>query len=102
MPQDSIALGQNSPVQFNDGDIGGGVHLRNASLFIVRVFFKRVPSVIVGYAGLFPQEANNLAAASRLKVEIMDIWDASDGFVASGLGAAALGSRHPECVKVGV
>ena len=100
MPQDSIALGQDSPIQFNDGDIGGGVHLHNASLFIVGVFFKRVPGVIVGYVGIFPQEANDLAAASGLKVEIMDIWDAPNGFVASGLGAAALGSRHPECVKV--
>ena len=100
MPQDSIALGQDSPIQLNNGNVGGGVHLRNASTLVVRVFFERIPRVIIGYACVFPQEADNLAAASGLKVEIMDIWDASDGFVAGGFGAATLGSRHPECVRI--
>lgn len=100
MPEDGIALRQDSPIQLNDGDFGRRVHLHNASLLVIRVFFKAVARVIVGDAGIFPHEANNLAPASGLKIEVMDSWDAADGFVTGGFGAAALGGRHFERVEM--
>lgn len=94
MPQDGIALRQNSPIQLNDGDVGCRVHLRDASLFVVRVFFKGVARVIIGDAGIFPHETNDLAPASGLKIEVVDSWDAPNSSVADAFGAAALGVRH--------
>ena len=99
MPQDGIALCQNSPIQLNDGDVGRRVHLHDASLLVVRVFFKAVARVIVGDAGIFPHETNNLPATSGVEVEVVDGRDAADGFVADAFGAATLGARHFECVE---
>lgn len=99
MPQNRIALRQDSPIQLNDGDICRRVQLRDASLFVVRVFFKAVARVIIRDAGIFPHETNDLPAASGLEVEIMQNWDAADGFIGGAFGAAALGGRHFESVE---
>ncbi len=102
MPQNGIALCQNSPIQLNDGNVGRRVHRRDASLLVVRVFFKAVARVIVGDAGIFPHQTNDLPATSGLEVEVVDNWDATYSFVANTFGAAALGGRHIEKVEIGM
>ena len=54
VPQYSIALGQDTPVQFNDGDVGCWIHLRDFAAFDFRIFLKAVPCIIISYAGIFP------------------------------------------------
>ena len=99
MPENGIALRQDPAVQLNDGDVGRRVHLRDASLLVLWVLFKAIARVVVGDAGIFPHETNNLPAASGLEIEVMDVWDASDGFVAGRLCAMTLGGRHFEGVQ---
>ena len=100
MPKDGIALRQDPPVQFNDGDVGRRVHLRDASLLILWVLFEAIARVVVGDAGIFPYETNDLPATSGLEIEVMDVWDASDGFVGGRLCATTLGGRHFEGVQL--
>ena len=98
MPQYGIALGQDSPIQLNNGDVGRRVHLCDASILVVRVFVEAVTCVIIGDAGIFPHETNNLAAASGQEIEVMNVGTAANGFVADAYGAVVLGCRHFECV----
>lgn len=100
MPENGIALRQDPPVQLDDGDGGRWVHLGNASRLVLWVFFEAVARVIVGDAGIFPHETDNLTAASGLKVEVMNSWHASDGFIAGGFDAATFGGRHFDCLQL--
>ena len=100
IPENGIALRQDPPVQFDDGDVGRRVHLRDARLFVLWVLFEAVARIIVGDAGIFPHETNDLPPASGLEIEVMDVWDASDGFVGGRLCATALGDRHFEGVQL--
>ena len=94
VPENGVALGQDPPVQLEDGDGGHWVHLGNASRLVLWVFFEAVARVVVGDAGIFPHETDNLTAASGLEVEVMNRWHASDGFVAGRFCATTLGGRH--------
>lgn len=106
MPQNGITLRQDPPIEINDGDVGGRVHLRDASLLVVRIFFEAVARVVVGNAGIFPHKANDLASAAGFEVEVVDVGDAADGFVPDGFSAAALRGRHlvrvyiPVCLRM--
>ena len=97
MPQYCIALRQDPSIQFNHRDIGRRVHLRDASLLVAGVFLKAVACVIIGDAGIFPHEANDLTAATGFEIKVVDIGNAAYGFVAHGFGAAALCGRHLVC-----
>lgn len=98
MPKDGVTLGQDPPVQFNDGDAARRVHRRDAGLLVLRVLFKGIACVIISDAGIFKHEADGLSAASRLKVEVMYVRYATNGLVAGAFGAAAFGGRHFEWV----
>ena len=97
-PKIRTALRQDPPIQLNHRDIGRRVHLRDASLLVAGVFLKAVACVIIGDAGIFPHEANDLTAATGFEIKVVDIGNAAYGFVAHGFGAAALGGRHLVCI----
>ena len=94
VPEHGIALRQDPAVELDDGDRGGGVHLGDAGRFVLGVFVEAVARVVVGDAGVFPHEPDDLAAAAGLEVEVVDCGDAADGFVGGGFGATALGGGH--------
>ena len=100
MPENGIALRQDPPVQLDDGDRGRGIHLGDAGRFVFRVLFEAVARVVVGDAGVFPHEPDDLTAASGLEVEVMDCRHASDGFVGGRFGATTLGGRHFDCLQL--
>lgn len=100
MPENGIALRQDPPVQLDDGDSGHWIHLGDASRFVFGVFFEAVARVIVGDAGIFPHETDDLTAASGLEVEVMNIWHASDGFIGGRLCATTLGGGHFDSLQL--
>ena len=100
MAEDGIALRQDPPVQLDDGDGGRRVHPGDAGRLVFGVFFEAVARVVVGDAGVFPQETDDLTAASGLEVEVVDRWHASDGFVAGRFGATTLGGRHFDSLQL--
>ena len=100
MPEHGIALGQNPPVQLDDGDLGRRVHGGDASVLVVRVLLERIAGVIVCDAGIFPHQTDDLSTASGLEIEIMDVGDASNGFVVGRLSPTTLGRRHLERLKL--
>ena len=98
MPENGIALRQDPPVQLDDGDGGRRIHLRDAGRLVFGVFF--VARVVVGNAGVFPHETDDLTAASGLEVEVVNRWHASDGLVAGRFDATTLGGRHFDSLQL--
>ena len=94
MSQNRVALCQDLAIELDDGDIGCRVHLCNTSFLVLGVFLKAVPGVVVGYSGIFPKQANDLAAAAGLEVEVVDVRNSSDGFIASRFGETSCRRRH--------
>lgn len=120
MSQDSITLGQNPPIELDDGYSACGVHLRDASLLVLGVFFERVSCIIVGHAGVLPEQTDDLAAATGLEVEVVDtveseigwlggewvvsidvLWYPANGFVRCRFCEASFCGRHL-CSRDGV
>ena len=96
MSQDSITLCQNPPIQFNDWDVGCRIHFRDPTFLVLRVLLEAVADVIVCYAGIFPEETDDLATATGLEVEVVKGGDAADGLVSGRFRKAALCGWHFE------
>ena len=94
MPQNRITLRQHPAPEFHNGDIPQRIQIRDLTLLEVRVLLERVADVVVGDAGVFAQQPDDLAAALAGEVEVVDCGHAADGGVGGAGGAAAGGGGH--------
>lgn len=89
-----VGLREDFALELDDGDRGVGVQLANRGLFVLGVFIEGVADVFVGYTGVLPEQPHDLSSASRLEVEVVDRWHASDLLVCSTCGTDFLGGGH--------
>ncbi len=94
MAEDRVRLRQGLAVEFDDGDVSGGVKAvgggHEGGFDLLWEFVEGVADVGEGYAGVEEEEAQDLASAFGQEVEVVDLGDAAD-FVVGGAGLADLG-----------